>query len=67
MGKKLFSFLAVFSSYDLTFLRSYVPTFFLCLLLMGCEKKVSDQLKGKWQLRTIEEAGQLTPVDTGVV
>ena len=37
---------------------------FLCLLLTGCEKEISDQLKGKWQLKTIEEAGHLTSVDT---
>ena len=35
-----------------------------CLLLTACEKEVSDQLKGKWQLKTVEEAGRLTPVDT---
>ena len=35
-----------------------------CLFLAGCEKEVSDQLKGKWQLKTIEEAGYTTPVDT---
>jgi len=36
----------------------------LFLILTTCEKEVSDQLKGKWQLKTIEEAGQTTPVDT---
>ena len=36
----------------------------LCLMLSGCEKEVSNQLKGKWQLKTIEEAGHLTSVDT---
>ena len=38
--------------------------FLLCLFLAGCDKEVSDQLKGKWQLKTIEEAGQLMPIDT---
>jgi hypothetical protein len=33
-------------------------------LFTACEKEVSDQLKGKWQLKTVEEAGRLTPVDT---
>ena len=37
---------------------------FLCLFLTGCEKDVSDQIKGKWQLKTVEEAGQLLSVDT---
>ena len=36
----------------------------ISLFLMGCEKEVSDQLKGKWQLKTVEEAGNLTYVDT---
>ena len=35
-----------------------------CLFLTGCEKEVSDQLKGKWQLKTIEEAGQVMHIDT---
>jgi len=34
------------------------------LLLAACEKEVSDQLKGKWQLKTVEAAGRITPVDT---
>jgi hypothetical protein len=54
----------IFQFSILTFLRSYVLTFFFCLFLAGCEKEVSDQLKGKWQLKTIEEAGHQTPVDT---
>ena len=37
---------------------------FLCLFLTGCEKEVSDHIKGKWQLKTIEEAGQLMHIDT---
>ena len=44
--------------------RLRIMLFTLCLLLLGCEKEVSDQLKGKWQLKTIEEAGHLTAVDT---
>ena len=36
----------------------------LFLLLAGCEKEVSDRLKGKWQLKTIEASGNMTPVDT---
>ena len=40
--------------------------FTVCMFLFftGCEKEVSDRLKGKWQLKTIEESGRLTPVDT---
>ncbi|MDR2231489.1 MAG: lipocalin-like domain-containing protein [Tannerella sp.] len=34
------------------------------LFLTGCEKEISDRLQGKWQLKTVEEAGQTTPVDT---
>jgi len=34
------------------------------LILTACDKEVSDQLKGKWQLKTIEESGHRTPVDT---
>ena len=45
-------------------LRSYCLTICLCLFFTGCEKEISDQLKGKWQLKTIETAGRLTPVDT---
>ena len=56
MKKKIFTFHKLLWSYGLTIC--------ICLFLMGCEKEVSDQLKGKWQLRTIEEAGLLTPVDT---
>ena len=45
--------------------RSYGLTVIcLCLFFTGCEKEVSDQLKGKWQLKTIEDAGHLTSVDT---
>ena len=39
-------------------------TFCIFLSIMACEKKISDQLKGKWQLRTIETSGHITPVDT---
>jgi hypothetical protein len=49
----------------LTALRSYVLTFFLlCFLFAGCEKEVNDQLTGKWQLKTVEEAGNVISVDT---
>jgi hypothetical protein len=34
------------------------------LLFSACEKEISDQLKGKWQLKTVEESGHVTPVDT---
>ena len=34
------------------------------LSLVACEKEISDQLKGKWQLKTIEESGRITTVDT---
>jgi len=43
---------------------SILSVFLSCLILSGCEKEVSDRLKGKWQLKTIEEAGRLTSVDT---
>ena len=56
MKKKTYTFFTV--------LRSYGLTVCISLFLMGCEKDVSDQLKGKWQLKTIEEAGNLTHVDT---
>ncbi|MDR3260554.1 MAG: lipocalin-like domain-containing protein [Tannerella sp.] len=37
-----------------------------CLLLIatGCRKEVSESLQGKWQLKTIEQAGSVTGVDT---
>jgi len=40
--------------------------FTVCMFLFfaGCEKEVSDQLKGKWQLKTIEESGHRISVDT---
>ena len=44
-----------------------VSAFFLvCIFLIftACNKDMSDQLQGKWQLKTIEESGSLTPVDT---
>ena len=46
--------------------KTIVTSFILCFifLLAGCEKEVSDRLKGKWQLKTIEEAGHVTNVDT---
>ena len=45
---------------------AFVSFLMLCLLLLlaGCEKEVSDRLKGKWQLKTIEASGNMTPVDT---
>jgi hypothetical protein len=30
----------------------------------GCQPEVSDQLKGKWQLKSIEQNGIVTQVDT---
>lgn len=39
-------------------------TICICLIFTACEKEVSDRLKGKWQLKTIEEAERLTSVDT---
>jgi hypothetical protein len=46
--------------------RSILASITICILLIltACEKEVSDKLKGKWQLKTIEEAGRTTPVDT---
>ena len=38
--------------------------FCIFLILIACDKEVSEQLKGKWQLKTIEESGFITPVDT---
>ncbi len=34
------------------------------LLLASCSKDDDDKLEGKWQLRQVEESGQVTPVDT---
>ena len=42
----------------------YVLPVWIFLLLSGCEKDISDRLQGKWQLKTVEEAGQKTVVDT---
>ena len=41
-------------------------SFAVCIFLIftACEKEISDQLKGKWQLKTIEESGHIEPVDT---
>jgi len=43
---------------------AYVLPVWIFLLLSGCEKNTSDRLQGKWQLKTVEEAGQKTVVDT---
>jgi hypothetical protein len=42
---------------------SFIVSIFL-LSFTACEKEINDQLKGKWQLKTIEEAGRITSVDT---
>lgn len=34
------------------------------LTLTGCQKELSRQLQGKWQLKTVEQAGQVSDVDT---
>jgi len=47
-----------------TILQVFGISVFLFLFLNGCEKEISDRLHGKWQLRTIEEAGHKTSVDT---
>ncbi|MDR2764507.1 MAG: lipocalin-like domain-containing protein [Tannerella sp.] len=38
----------------------------LCALLMltSCQKELTKQLHGKWQLKTIEQAGHVSNVDT---
>lgn len=38
----------------------------VCVLLMqaGCQKELSRQLQGKWQLKTVEQSGQVSSVDT---
>jgi len=41
-----------------------IVLFIFYLLFSGCENEISDQLQGKWQLKTVEEAGHLTSVDT---
>jgi len=64
MGGKINIFSTILRSYGLAIIRSYGLILCIFLLLSGCEKEVSDRLKGKWQLKTIEESGQVTPVDT---
>jgi len=46
--------------------RIKIVSFTVCIILFftACDKEVSDRLKGKWQLKTIEESGNITPVDT---
>ncbi|MDR3269419.1 MAG: lipocalin-like domain-containing protein [Tannerella sp.] len=38
----------------------------ICVLwtLTGCRKEISEQLQGKWQLKTVEQSGRVTNVDT---
>lgn len=36
----------------------------ICLSCMACRDEVSDRLKGKWQLQTVEENGMTVQVDT---
>ncbi|MDR1408604.1 MAG: lipocalin-like domain-containing protein [Tannerella sp.] len=43
------------------------PYFWAALLLIctnGCKNETGDLLKGKWQLKTVEQAGEISPVDT---
>jgi hypothetical protein len=34
------------------------------VMLIGCQKEFSNQLQGKWQLKTVEQSGNVTPIDT---
>ncbi|MDR1454520.1 MAG: lipocalin-like domain-containing protein [Tannerella sp.] len=36
----------------------------LLLTLASCQKELTRQLQGKWQLKTVEEAGHVSNVDT---
>jgi hypothetical protein len=36
----------------------------VCLVLGGCQKDLSERLAGKWQLKKIEQDGQIVHVDT---
>jgi hypothetical protein len=36
----------------------------MLVALTGCQKELIRQLQGKWQLKTVEEAGQVSNVDT---
>lgn len=36
----------------------------MLLTLTGCQKELTRQLQGKWQLKTVEASGQVSYVDT---
>jgi hypothetical protein len=36
----------------------------MLLAVTGCQKEVGEQLQGKWQLKTVEQSGRVTSVDT---
>ncbi|MDR0756612.1 MAG: lipocalin-like domain-containing protein [Tannerella sp.] len=42
----------------------YLGTVALWLFAVGCRNETSDMLKGKWQLKTVEQAGAVSTVDT---
>ena len=46
--------------------RKIFACFTTCIFLSltACDKDINDQLKGKWQLKTVEDSGLLSPVDT---